>query len=318
MLSGVFFMPIVIFITDDLIIITFLVNIFSNLAIFLFARTKFLNGTIKRTVLPTNKLLQSLTIAVVCVIFLWYFLFLNTEYCGERAADNIGVLVIALVLTFSIIFAIHEIQKFLVIYNEYIRIRKKEHDFGNIIHSIGLMCSTNSSIEDIKKYIAAQSDYYNGDKVGAASALGDSEAEVSLGNEVVDSFVESKMAKARSFGVGFIVKADSELKLPIDDSVRVLGNLIDNAIEACIGRDNATIVLLSNEHGFSVKDNGKDIPFFDRGRVFNIGYSSKKGVANGFGLANVKEVVQRNGCTIRLDVKGGEKAFEVRYGEDER
>ncbi len=86
----------------------------------------------------------------------------------------------------------------------------------------------------------------------------------------------------------------------------VLGNLIDNAIEAAAGSaDAAVTVRLVDGDGIalSVSDSGPGIPPGSRETIFQDGYSTKPQtdvLRRGLGLALVHRLVQRLGGRIQV------------------
>ncbi len=92
------------------------------------------------------------------------------------------------------------------------------------------------------------------------------------------------------------------------DISSILGNLIDNAIEALARRKDAriTVTLRSNraEALLEVRDNGPGLGGRAVEEVLRRGFSSK-GPDRGFGLAIVREKIERAGGTLALREDGG-------------
>ncbi|WP_424767700.1 ATP-binding protein [Paenibacillus sp. sgz302251] len=86
--------------------------------------------------------------------------------------------------------------------------------------------------------------------------------------------------------------------------VTVIGNLIDNALEAVLAsnvQSKLVTVLLSDagdDLTIEINDNGVGIPEEAAGRLFDVGFSTKQESNRGFGLSNVKQVVQQLRGTI--------------------
>lgn len=108
------------------------------------------------------------------------------------------------------------------------------------------------------------------------------------------------------------VTPDSWLEEPPGDFdvqalLTVLGNLIDNAIDATAGREPAAVTVhLRGDDGklvIQVSDTGPGIPQEDLERVFSDGFTTKAargGPHRGLGLALVQRLVQRLGGTITV------------------
>jgi len=106
------------------------------------------------------------------------------------------------------------------------------------------------------------------------------------------------------------------------DVVTVLGNLIDNAMDAALkaGRNRPFVEVSFDRHEdvlrFSVTDNGPGVAPFLRRRIFVNGFSDKAspaGPPRGVGLALVRAVVRkRKGSVTVADRRGGGAVFTVR------
>lgn len=93
------------------------------------------------------------------------------------------------------------------------------------------------------------------------------------------------------------------LPLPDWDLVRILANLIDNAITASLRSDETektpkpTVTVQVSENAcqylFEVRNNGAGIPEENRERIFSAGFSTKKESGHGMGLYIVKQLLQK-------------------------
>lgn len=98
--------------------------------------------------------------------------------------------------------------------------------------------------------------------------------------------------------------------------VTILGNLINNAIEAVAQQPQGTVTLLLTDLGqdliVELEDNGLGIPLEQAEHIFMLGFSTKKGEHRGFGLALVKKAVdQLEGAIEYHPVDGGGTRFTV-------
>ncbi|MGH3363276.1 MAG: sensor histidine kinase, partial [Nocardioidaceae bacterium] len=106
------------------------------------------------------------------------------------------------------------------------------------------------------------------------------------------------------------------------DLVTVLGNLIDNAVDAASpgGRVDVAVHRDGGDTVVTVADDGPGIPREDRDRVFHSGVSSKAapaGRTRGIGLTLVRRVVTRRGGTATVDdAPAGGARFEVRIPDE--
>ena len=141
---------------------------------------------------------------------------------------------------------------------------------------------------------------------------------------VLAALLLGKAAEASERGVELVLSDDTaldELDLEPRDLVTVLGNLIDNAIDAAIENAAAArprvTVTVRGEDGellLRVADSGPGVAESARTAVFQRGWSTKPQegpVGHGLGLALVGQVVRRYGGAIALGNDGG-AVFTVR------
>lgn len=180
----------------------------------------------------------------------------------------------------------------------YDNIRVFKHDFNNIVQSIGGYISTNN-MDGLK-------DYYSGlmedcKKVNNLAVLNPE----LINNPAVYSLLTSKYHKAEELNIkmNFEVFLDLEtLNIKTYDLTRMLGILLDNAIEASskcedkvinitIRKDNkVNRQLFIIENTYTNKDINID-------RIFEKGYTSKKEEDNknhGLGLWEVRKILSKN------------------------
>ena len=143
---------------------------------------------------------------------------------------------------------------------------------------------------------------------------------------VVAALLLGKSAQAHERGVRLEVDPASVVTgLPVGahDAVTVLGNLLDNAIDAAQGSEAATVSVhlhAGEEHlDVVVEDSGPGIPVAVRDRVFERGWSTKateQAHGRGLGLALVGQVVRRHGGTTRVGTGAlGGALVEVEIGD---
>lgn len=135
------------------------------------------------------------------------------------------------------------------------------------------------------------------------------------GNTMIDAILNSKISLARSLGIEVNAKAAVPKNIdisPIDLCV-IIGNLIDNAIEACakIRPDLPRVIRLyidifEEQLYISVSNTSGGEIIKDGGR-----YSSTKGASRGFGLKRVDAVADKYGGWINRQHEEGVFATEV-------
>ena len=105
------------------------------------------------------------------------------------------------------------------------------------------------------------------------------------------------------------------LQMPAWEMCRVLGNLIDNAMDAVAEADEKkmTVALFEDvrSHGFRVSNSGPDIPAAQRATIFTPGFTTKR-TGQGMGLYIVSSLLQDYGGEIQVESGGGVTAFTGR------
>ncbi|GAA2005037.1 sensor histidine kinase [Catenulispora subtropica] len=140
---------------------------------------------------------------------------------------------------------------------------------------------------------------------------------------VLAALVLGKAAQARERGIELTVGALTavrDLPLPVTDAVTLVGNLIDNAVEAVAAGEGpaartVTVDLSDDADGLSVRvaDTGPGIPEAVREEVFVRGYTTKGEAGRGLGLALVAQIVKRNRGTVAVSgAEGGGAVVDVR------
>lgn len=149
---------------------------------------------------------------------------------------------------------------------QYESIRRMRHDIANHINAVQSLINSGRS-EEAKDYLRD---------------LDANSYDASLGlceNPVVDAFLHNKLKEARSCGIQVETRIDLGLGLSVSnvDLIRIFGNLIDNAVEACAGADapelyigcskayGCIVINTRNSVKRSPEKNLKRIPELDRG-----------------------------------------------------
>lgn len=142
----------------------------------------------------------------------------------------------------------------------------------------------------------------------------------SIDEPVVGALVMGKVAEAHERGVQLDVStlgSGTAPGLAVQDLVTILGNLLDNAIDAAADAPPPRSVILAleaDEEGLdiAVNDSGPPIDPADAEKIFRHGFSTKPAGAGGrgIGLALVRQAVKRLGGTLAVNGRRGAK-FEV-------
>jgi two-component system CitB family sensor kinase len=136
-----------------------------------------------------------------------------------------------------------------------------------------------------------------------------------VGDPALAALLLAKAAACRERGVQLALDDGSNLPaglLPSEDLVTIVGNLIDNALDALAersgGRIDVRLVAESERVAIEVRDDGPGIPADALDHVFEAGWSTKSGTAargRGLGLALVSATAERLGGSVRAATDGG-------------
>ncbi|WP_139491227.1 sensor histidine kinase [Brevibacillus dissolubilis] len=140
-------------------------------------------------------------------------------------------------------------------------------------------------------------------------------------NTAVASLFHSKMAVCLADGITFSIKVTSESQfafMKTNDMVKVLGNLLDNAIRATLDEvENRYISLEWKEtethECLIIENNGPTIPPEKLGNIFKLGYTTKRNGEGGTGLAIIKKVVNAYKGKIEVESKENVTRFTVTF-----
>ncbi|MBW5483437.1 ATP-binding protein [Streptomyces bambusae] len=189
-------------------------------------------------------------------------------------------------------------------------LRSQAHEAANRLHTVVSLIELGRADEAVEFATA---------ELELAQALAD-QVVAAVGEPVLAALLLGKAAQAHERGVELVVTADSRSLAegapipPARDLVTVLGNLIDNAVDALTGTPGARIAVTARPDGddllLRVADNGPGLPA--GADVFRRGWSGK-GEGRGLGLALVRQAAHRHGGSVSAtEAPGGGAEFTVR------
>ncbi len=137
---------------------------------------------------------------------------------------------------------------------------------------------------------------------------------VKTGNVTVDAILNSKLTliKSKAIPVDAVAKVPDDLKISEIDLCAIIGNLLDNAIEAVLPLPaeerfiRIYIGMLKSQLYISVTNSTASEP-----RKIGGKYVSTKGEGRGVGLMRVDSIARRNGGTVNRQNESGVFATEV-------
>lgn len=189
-------------------------------------------------------------------------------------------------------------------------LRAQTHEFSNKLHVIlgFIQLSEYRKVEQMIKEEVSLNEYSN----------------QIIFNQIEDLNVQAillgKISKATEKKVEFIIDETSNLGsvssfIKTNHLTTIIGNLIDNAIEAVQFSKNKKITFFAMDYGtdivFEVSDEGGKIneSFIDQ--LFEKGFSTKESVSRGFGLMNVASVLEEIAGSIEVHSDDIETIFAV-------
>jgi two-component system sensor histidine kinase DctS len=171
-------------------------------------------------------------------------------------------------------------------------LRAQNHEYMNKLHSIAGLIQLERSDDALNMIMDEISDeqdviQFLKDCISDYSVLG---------------LLLGKRSRAKELGVVLTIDNDSFLSEIMHgfsggDMVTILGNLIENAMEACLTLEERVVNLfIQGDTTFlyiEVQDNGCGLPE-QKERIFDYGFSTKEKEGRGIGLALVKQIVESN------------------------
>ncbi|MFF9128005.1 ATP-binding protein [Streptomyces sp. NPDC014889] len=195
-------------------------------------------------------------------------------------------------------------------------LRSQAHEAANRLHTVVSLIELGRAEEAVEFATA---------ELELAQALTD-QVVTAVSEPVLAALLLGKTAQANERGVELVVSSDSGLDdgllprgLPPRDLVTILGNLVDNAVDAAQGgmpaRVTVTACAEDGELVLRVADTGPGVHPAHADRVFQHGFSTKPTGpgGRGLGLALVRQAVRRHEGTLTVtEAEGGGAVFEAR------
>lgn len=190
-------------------------------------------------------------------------------------------------------------------------IRQKQHDFRNHLNVLyGLVQNEEDKQvkDEIKEYLEQLID-----NIKSTDQL------LNIKDQVLSAIIYSKKALAEEKNICFELEFHGEIpEYPLEkyELVELLGNLLDNAIEAAEDTNNIPriILILGTEEKstiIKIKNTGGTLYNQDINKIFRRGFSTKEGKHRGYGLYNVKQIVNYYNGTIELSFEDGYTIFKI-------
>lgn len=178
-------------------------------------------------------------------------------------------------------------------------IRLRQHEFNNHIHMMHTMHLKYNTYETL---------------VGALKDYGSAVIEenrfhrlLSSGNSVIIGYLYGCFVEFDKAGIEISYQVsiqELEIRIPIHKIVEILGDLMNNAVEALLAdgeRKRLHVSVIENDRFYiEVRNESAYIPYKEIGNFFVKDYS-RKGENRGLGLYNVKQICEEYGLDISCD-----------------
>lgn len=183
-------------------------------------------------------------------------------------------------------------------------LRAQAHESANKLHTVITMVEMGRSEEAVR---------FATSELELSQRLVDQLSQA-VGEPALVALLLGKAAQADERGIALTVTEDTQLStdavLSGQEMVTVLGNLIDNAMDACDRADpwiEITVTQDDTELLIRVADSGTGMDPATFEQAMQRGYSTKAGdtAGHGLGLALVAQVVSKHGGALRADVTYG-------------
>jgi sensor histidine kinase regulating citrate/malate metabolism len=182
-------------------------------------------------------------------------------------------------------------------------IKRRQHDFKNhlnTIYGITQVAADDEVKVRLKEYIES-----------LRNSILDSDNIVHVKNKIIAAIIYNKVCEAKDKNINFKYEVDSEAEIGLKqhELSEVLNNLLDNAFDAAIKAEsmdkNVELKVYREDinkviearNSISIK-NIKNISKF-----FIKGFSTKEEKGHGYGLHNVKKIVEANKGQIQLSIE---------------
>ena len=193
-------------------------------------------------------------------------------------------------------------------------LRAQNHEAANRLHTVVSLIEI-GRVDDAVTFAT--------EELATAQRLTDRVVEA-LEHPVVSALILGKMAQAAERGVRLVIRPGSsvhDMRLDPHDAVTVLGNLIDNAIDA-VGETppprqvDVKVAIDADTFAVTVQDSGPGLSTQQRELALQRGWSTKAaagGIGRGIGLALVVQTVRRHQGTIDITTSDlGGASFSIR------
>ena len=168
---------------------------------------------------------------------------------------------------------------------------------------------------DIKKYFSAMEAMIEANHSSEAKAcFGELKSKfdqinhsVDVGNRIINSILSRAVKQAVEINtkLELDVRISPELSIPPADLFIIIGNTLDNALEACaqLPVETRTIHIILHQHN--------QLLYYEASNPCAQQQKTKQGSIHGYGLKNVKQCVEKNGGTMETVIENGTYTVKI-------
>lgn len=264
----------------------------------------------------------SVNLLMYIIIAKWTWDFKRHEFLDEIALYLVIPVVFILANLFLLEYEMknNEIKKSLENYQKYSPVisklledvRRRQHDFKNHLNTVYSLVLV-SDEKNLKKTMTQYMDSLN-------TSLESMEKLLQIDNTVVAAIIYNKVNEAAKYNIEFkyIIQGDYSLPFKDHELSEILNNLLDNAFDAVLSSKSGlkkvflNIGYLEENCIVEIGNTGERIEFNVIGKIFNAGYTTKEGENRGYGLYNVKKIVESYGARIQLSFENNHTIFSIK------
>lgn len=192
-------------------------------------------------------------------------------------------------------------------------IRRRQHDFKNNINTINGIIET-SKHGELRNKLRGYMDTLDFFSINLGEIM-------YIKNSILKAIIYTKIceAKKRDIKFKYNIQHNSLEDILMDYEISdILNNIINNAFEALESKENNKIIILNilmknDKNIIEIKNNGDIIDTKNLKNIFKIGFSTKAGHKRGYGLYNVKNIVNRNHGSIQLFIEDDFICFHISF-----
>lgn len=264
----------------------------------------------------------SVNLLIYIVTAKWVWNFKRHEFLDEIALYLAIPIVFILANLFILEYQMknNEIKKSLEEYKKYAPVisklledvRRRQHDFKNHLNTVyGLLLVSDE--KNLKETITQYIDTLN-------ISLENMEKVLQIDNTVVTAIIYNKINEAAKNNIEFkfIIQGGSTFPFKDYELSEILNNLVDNAFDAVINSKNdlkkvfLNIGYLEDNCIIEIGNTGERIEYNEIGKIFCAGYTTKEGENRGYGLYNVKKIVESYDARIQLSFENNYTIFSIK------